>query len=85
MSEPVQLRLAGLRRQTGHTQAHLADALDATQSGVSRIERQGDLLVSTLSCYVAATGGRLRIMAEYPSGAEVEILIPDLVDPEQIT
>lgn len=35
-----------------------------TQSGVSRLERQGDLRVSTLREYAAALGGRLRLTIE---------------------
>lgn len=42
--------------------------MGTTQSSVSRIERQSDLLVATLSAYVAATGGRLRLVACYPDG-----------------
>lgn len=35
-----------------------------TQSGVSRLERQGDLRVSTLRDYAGALGGRLRLTIE---------------------
>lgn len=38
--------------------------MHTTQSGVSRLERQGDLRVSTLREYAAALGGRLRLTIE---------------------
>lgn len=38
--------------------------MGTTQSGVSRLERQGDLRVSTLREYATALGGRLRLIVE---------------------
>jgi hypothetical protein len=72
-----ELGLADLRMRSERTQAQIADYIGTSQSGVSRIERQHDLRVSTLSDYVAATGGRLRIIAEY-SGSWCEIQLPVL-------
>ncbi len=48
--------LAELRRAAGQTQAQLAESLATTQGQISRFERQGDMLVSTLSAYVTALG-----------------------------
>lgn len=72
-----ELGLADLRARTKRTQAQIADAIGTTQSGVSRLERQPDVLVSTLRDYVAATGGRLTLVAQYP-GFECEVLLPVL-------
>jgi hypothetical protein len=36
------------------------------QSDVLKLERRGDTRLSTLERYVSATGGRLRLIAEYP-------------------
>lgn len=72
-----QLGLAALRAARDCTQAELARAIGTTQSGVSRIERQQDILVSTLRDYVAATGGRLRLVATY-TDFETEIDLPVL-------
>jgi transcriptional regulator with XRE-family HTH domain len=58
-------RLAEVRTSQDVTQVQLAATIGTTQSAVSRIERQNDLLVSTLREYVAATGGRLRLFADY--------------------
>lgn len=70
-----QLGLAELRALRKRTQSQLAHAIGTTQSGVSRIERQQDLMVSTLGDYVAATGGVLRLVASYPE-FETEIDLP---------
>ena len=72
-----QLGLSALRAARERTQAQLAKAIGTTQSGVSRIERQQDILVSTLRDYVAATGGQLRLVAAYPD-FETEIDLPVL-------
>lgn len=65
-SEPeATIRLAELRRRLGLSQAAVASAVGTTQSGISRIERQDDLRVSTLHQYVEAIGGQLRLMVEF--------------------
>jgi transcriptional regulator with XRE-family HTH domain len=48
--------LAELRRTAGVTQVQLAEALATSQGQISRIERQSDLLVSTLIAYLTALG-----------------------------
>jgi transcriptional regulator with XRE-family HTH domain len=57
--------LSDLRAEYEVTQVEVAAAIGTTQSAVSRLERQTDLRVSTLREYVAATGGRLRLIADY--------------------
>ena len=46
--------LAELRREAGVTQVQLAEALATSQGQISRIERQNDMLVSTLIAYLTA-------------------------------
>jgi len=70
-----QLNLAELRTRTDRTQVQIAELIGTSQSGVSRLERQRDVLVTTLADYVAATGGRLRLIAQYPD-FEAEICLP---------
>ncbi|MEX2549673.1 MAG: hypothetical protein WD638_05575 [Nitriliruptoraceae bacterium] len=74
-----ELGLSELRSRMQRTQTELADLIGTSQSGVSRLERQRDLLVSTLRDYVVATGGRLRLVAEYPDRA-FDIDLPVLAD-----
>jgi transcriptional regulator with XRE-family HTH domain len=45
------------------TQQQLAASLGLTQPGISRIENETDLFVSTLRNYVEALGGELEISA----------------------
>lgn len=73
----AQLGLAELRSARERTQVELAEAIGTTQSGVSRIERQQDLLVSTLDDYVTATGGVLHLVASYPD-FDTDIDVPVL-------
>jgi transcriptional regulator with XRE-family HTH domain len=56
--------LAELRRMAGVTQVQLADALATSQGQISRIERQRDMLLSTLSAYLTALGVDAMIVVE---------------------
>lgn len=58
--------LQDLRRAMKQTQAAVARRLKIKQENVSRIESRTDLLLSTLELYVAALGGKLRFVAEFP-------------------
>ena len=60
------LRLAELRASVGVTQVEVAQALDVSQSNVSRIEREEDVYLTTLDSYVTALGGELEINAVFP-------------------
>jgi len=44
------------RRAAGMTQVQLADVLSTTQGQISRVERQNDMLLSTLIAYLTALG-----------------------------
>ncbi len=71
------LSLGELRKRLGRSQAQVALAIGTTQSGVSRIEHQPDIHVSTLDEYVAALGGRLHLVVEHEAGS-TEIDVPSL-------
>jgi hypothetical protein len=68
----AELPLQDLRHARGLTQATLAETMECGQDEISTLERRADTLVSTLRCYVEATGGRLDIVATFPDG-EVRI------------
>jgi DNA-binding XRE family transcriptional regulator len=55
-----------LRRALERTQVEVARKLGITQDGVSRLEQRTDVLLSTLRSYIAALGGRLSLIAEFP-------------------
>ena len=56
------MNLALIRRAADLTQVELARRLGVGQAAVSKVERQHDLLLSTLSSYVAAAGANARIV-----------------------
>ncbi len=58
--------LADVRRRRGLTQAEVARRMGISQSDVSKLERRGDVRVSTLRAYARALGGQLRIGLQLP-------------------
>jgi transcriptional regulator with XRE-family HTH domain len=52
----VVVDLSSIRIAAGMTQVQLAAALGTTQGQVSRLERQSDMLLSTLRAYLSALG-----------------------------
>jgi transcriptional regulator with XRE-family HTH domain len=56
--------LAGIRRATGMTQVQLAANLGVGQAHISKIERQSDMLMSTLASYLGALGVHAQIVVE---------------------
>jgi transcriptional regulator with XRE-family HTH domain len=72
-----QATLRRLREARALTQSAMADLLDMDQSEVSRLERRGDMLLSTLKRFVEATGGEVHIIVDYPDGGPVELLVGD--------
>ena len=63
VAEQVRDALGELRRVRQLTQVELSRTMQRPQSTVSRIEREGDMLLSTLAAYVEALGGHLEISA----------------------
>jgi transcriptional regulator with XRE-family HTH domain len=56
--------LAAIRKTSGLTQVQLAANLGVGQAQVSKIERQGDMLISTLAAYLAALGVGAKLVIE---------------------
>ena len=75
-----ELTLRDLRQAQHLTQERMAELLGVEQENVSRLERRADLLLSTLSSYVAAMGGKLRLIAEFPNRKPVAVALGDLHD-----
>ena len=73
-----ELTLRDLRQAQHLTQERMAELMGVEQENVSRLERRADLLLSTLSSYVAAMGGRLRLVAEFPNRHPVAIALADI-------
>ena len=75
-----ELTLRDLRHARNLTQARMAELMGVEQENVPRLERGADLLLSTLGDYVAAMGGQLRLIAEFPNRQPVAIALSDLVE-----
>ncbi|MDT5352286.1 MAG: hypothetical protein QOJ56_818 [Mycobacterium sp.] len=56
--------LAAIRRTAGLTQTELAANLGVGQAQVSKVERQDDMLISTLASYLAALGAEAKFVVQ---------------------
>ena len=79
-----ELTLRDLRQAQHLTQERMAELLGVEQENVSRIERRADLLLSTLASYVAAMGGKLRLIAEFPNRKPVTVALGDLSEKDPV-
>ncbi len=68
-----EMSLQDLRKARKQTQVRVAKELGINQENVSRIEKRSDLLLSTLSGYVEAMGGKLSLVAEFPDRPPVAL------------
>lgn len=68
-----ELSLAALRDACHRSQVEIAERLGIQQPAVSKIERQTDMYLSTLSNYIRAVGGTLEIVARFPNRKPVRI------------
>ena len=63
--ELLEMDLRAIRELLGKTQVELAEAVEMTQSQVSKLEHRGDHRVSTLRRVVGALGGQLELIATF--------------------
>jgi DNA-binding transcriptional regulator YiaG len=75
------MTLPRLRELRGLSQTDVAQRLQINQGAVSRLERRGDMLVGTLRNLIAAMGGQLKLIAEFPDRC-VDIQIDQLLGGE---
>ena len=61
----LEIALVDLRERRGASQSAVAEHLGTSRPNVSRIEKEGDIRLSTLERYVEALGGRLEIHAVF--------------------
>jgi DNA-binding Xre family transcriptional regulator len=73
--------LARARLRAGLTQAEIGQRMGISQSDVSKLERRGDVRLSTLQAYARALGGRLRLSLELPNDATSRTLVLGEPDP----
>ena len=76
--------LQELRMAAGLTQARVSEALAMPQSNVSRLEKNSDMLLSTLQNYITAIGGKLNLTVELPNKPPINLArLGDLLDNNQ--
>jgi len=68
-----EMTLRDLRKAMELTQVRMSELLDVKQNSISRLEARSDMLLSTLTGYVAAMGGRMRLVAEFPDRPPVTL------------
>lgn len=68
-----EMSLKDLRKALKQTQVSVARELGIKQENVSRIEKRTDLLISTLTSYVQAMGGKLHLVAQFPDRPPIEL------------
>jgi hypothetical protein len=67
------MTLRDVREALELTQKRMSELLGIGQDSVSRLERRSDLLLSTLSSYIKAMGGRMLLIAEFPNRPPVRL------------
>jgi transcriptional regulator with XRE-family HTH domain len=68
-----EMTIRDLRKARALTQKRVAEQMKVTQESISRMEKRSDVLLSTLSSYVAAMGGSLQLVATFPGRPPVVI------------
>ena len=73
--------LQQLRKEAGLTQARISEKLNMPQSNVSRLEKNSDMLLSTLQGYIEAIGGKLNLTVKLPNGSLIPLMgLGDLME-----
>ena len=75
-----EMTLRDLRSVQHLTQKSMAEILGVEQDSVSRMERRADMLLSTMSSYVEAMGGKLRLIAEFPNRRPYAVILGELTE-----
>ena len=68
-----EMTLVQLRKDLNLTQEQMADILEKRQAEVSKFEKRGDMLISTLRSYIRALGGELELVARLPGRDPVKL------------
>ncbi len=63
-----------LRHALKLTQEQMAELLQVDQGNISRLEQRTDLMLSTLQKYVAAMGGELKLVVEFPNRPPITLV-----------
>lgn len=80
-SSPPAVSLKELRKESGISQAEIAEILDRQQGEISKIERRKDVLLSTLNDYAKAMNGEMQIIFRMRDGRVRRIQLEETLDP----
>lgn len=69
------LALHELREAAGATQADVARGLGVSQPYVAKLEKRGDMSLTTLASYLAVLGGYLEVRAIFPEHPEDNVAL----------
>jgi DNA-binding XRE family transcriptional regulator len=72
----TEMLLSELRKYSGKTQQEVADSLGITQPGLSKMEKQSDMQITTLDRIIQSLGGELEIVAHMPN---VDVVLTQFV------
>jgi len=79
--EAEYLSLQEMRKEAGVTQARISKKMNVDQGNISRIERNSDMLLSTLQGYIEAIGGKLKLTVELPHKQPIVLTgLSDLIE-----
>ena len=73
-TKPAAVSIPEVRHERGLSQEELSETLQVRQATYSKLERRGDVKISSLKKVIEAMGGRLRIQAIFPDTREVRDL-----------
>src|SRR5437763_9045799 len=68
-----EMTLQELRKAHNYSQKVLANNLEVNQATISKMERQADMLISTLRSFIEAMGGSLEIIAAFQNHTPVKL------------
>ena len=69
------LTLRELRKARNLSQKMLAEKASMRQAAISKIEKRGDLMLSTIRSYVEAAGGKLEMRVVFPNLPSIVVVI----------
>lgn len=79
MDRAYEMNLAMIRQAAEFTQVELAQRLGVGQAAVSKMERQHDILLSTLAGYIRAAGADARLVVSV-NGQDIEFELTTLAE-----
>lgn len=81
-AQKVGKEMRRLRLMSGLTQDEIARRMNVQQAAISKIEKGGDVLLTTVQRYVEALGASLRVDARFPGDTPLSLKLGETLDVE---